>query len=422
MGNSRFFWGLATSSCQIEGAYKEDGKVLSIWDVATNHIKNNETPHVACDFYHKYKEDVKLFKELGINSFRLSISWCRIIKENGEVNQKGIEFYNNVINELIKNDIEPLITLYHWDLPLWIHNLGGWESEKIIPLFRKYAEVCAKAFGDRVRYWYVFNEPQQFLSNGYFEGGSAPFFKKTQEIAKISLICMKAHKQAVDAIREFSKNKAKIGIALATAIFIPKTNSVEDIEKAKQKTFEGPGKLYNAWYSDPLVGNMAIALNENQKIEESDLKDIYSPLDFVGINYYGPSWDEDYTPLRERRSSMGWNIDERGMYWVCKYYFERYNLPILISENGTAENDVPIEDNVHDINRVDFLKNHIDYMMKAKNDGVDILGYLYWSALDNFEWCEGYYPRFGMIYVDYKNQKRILKDSAYEFKKIIEGN
>lgn len=419
---SRFFWGLATSSCQIEGGYGEDGRVPSIWDVASDHVKNNETPHVACDFYHKYKEDIQLFRKIGINSFRLSIYWGRVIDESGRINQKGLDFYNNVINELIKHNIEPLITLYHWDLPLWIHKLGGWESEKIIPLFRKFAEVCAKEFGNKVTYWYVFNEPQQFLSNGYFEGGSAPFFKKTKEIARISLICMKAHKQAVEAIREFSKNEAKIGIALATAIYIPKTNDEVDIEKAKQKTFEGNGKLYNAWYSDPLVGNKAIALNDNQKISELDLKDVFTPLDFVGINYYGPSWDEDYVPLRERRSAMGWNIDERGMYWVCKFYYERYGLPILISENGTAESDVIEGGKIHDINRVDFVKNHIDYMLKAKNDGVDVIGYLYWSALDNFEWCEGYTPRFGMVYVDYKSQKRTLKDSAIEFKKIIEGN
>ncbi len=422
MGNSRFFWGLASAAAQYEGGFNEDGRVPSIWDVAGDHVKNNENCHVACDFFHRYKEDIALFKQMGINSFRMSIYWGRVINEKGEVNQKGIDFYNKVINELIKNGIEPLLTLYHWDLPLWIHNLGGWESEKIIPLFEKYAEVCAKAFGDRVTYWYVFNEPQEFLPNGYCRGFSAPFFKKTQEFTHVSLIAMKAHKKAVEAIRNFSKNKAKIGIALATAVSIPKTNSDEDIEKAYRKTFEGSGTFYNAWYSEPLVGNRPVALNEKEQIKESDLKDIYSPLDFIGINYYGPSQDEEYTPIRKEKSSLGWNIDERGMYWVLKFNYHKYGLPILISENGISLEDVPEGEAVHDPRRIEFLRNHLNFLFKAKNDGVDLMGYLHWAATDNFEWCQGYYPRFGMIYIDYKNQKRILKDSAYEFKKIIEGN
>ena len=416
----KFFWGFASAAAQIEGAYQEGGRVLSIWDVAGDHVKNNETPHVACDFYHRYKEDIKLLKSLGVNAFRFSISWSRIINENNEVNQKGIDFYNNVIDELLKNDIEPFVTLYHWDLPLWIYKLGGWKSEAIIPLFEKYAEVCAKAFGDRVTYWYVFNEPQEFINSGYFWGTAAPFHKDFDEAALITKIAMKAHKKAVEAIRKYSMNKPLIGTACATAVVLPKSDSKEDIEMAMKNTFEGEGKLYNAWFSDPIFGNRPVKFDKNQQITKEDLKDIYTPLDFIGINYYNPSQGKDYVPLRERKTAMGWNIDERGMYWVNKIYYERYKLPIIVSENGTAETDIVENDKVHDKYRVEFLQNHINEMLKAKNDGVDLFGYLCWSFMDNFEWCSGYTPRFGLVYIDYSNQKRILKDSALEFKKIIE--
>lgn len=416
----KFFWGFATAAAQIEGAYQEDGRVLSIWDVAGDHVKNNETPHVACDFYHRYKEDIKLLKSLGVNAFRFSISWPRIINDNNEINQKGIDFYNNVIDELLKNDIEPFVTLYHWDLPLWIYKLGGWKSEAIIPLFEKYAEVCAKAFGDKVTYWYVFNEPQEFINSGYFWGTAAPFHKDFNEAALITKIAMKAHKKAVEAIRKYSTNKPLIGTACATAVVLPKSDSKEDIKIAMKNTFEGEGKLYNAWFSDPVFGNCPVKLDEYQQITKEDLKDIYTPLDFIGINYYNPSQGKDYVPLRERKTAMGWNIDERGMYWVNRIYYERYKLPIIVSENGTAEVDVVENNHVHDKYRVEFLQNHINEMLKAKNDGVDLFGYLCWSFMDNFEWCSGYTPRFGLVYIDYSNQKRILKDSALEFKKIIE--
>ena len=420
MALEKFYWGVATSSCQIEGAYKEDGKVLSIWDVAEKHIKNNENPYISCDFYHNYKSDIALMKSIGVNAYRFSISWCRVINEKGEVNQKGLDFYNAVIDELIKNNIEPFVTLYHWDLPLWIYNLGGWESEKIIHLFEKYAEVCAEAFGDRVTYWYVFNEPQEFINSGHFWGTAAPFHKNFDKAALITKTAMKAHKKAVEAIRKYSKNKAKIGSASATSVVLPKSNNKEDIERAIKETFEGEGKLYNGLFNDPVFGNRPVKLDDGQEINKEDLKDIYTPLDFIGINYYAPSQGKDYVPIRERKTAMGWTIDERGMYWVNKIYYERFKLPIIVSENGTAEPDRVENNQVHDKYRIEYLQNHINYMLKAKNDGVDIFGYLYWSFVDNFEWCNGYTPRFGLVYIDYSNQKRILKDSGLEYKKIIE--
>jgi len=425
-----FLWGAATAAAQIEGAWDVDGRTPSIWDMAPKgKIKNDDTCHDACDHYHHMKEDVALMKELGLKSYRFSISWSRVIPREGEINEKGLQFYSELVDELRKNNIEPMVTIFHWDTPVWVYEKGGWLSESVIPLFAEYTKVVVDALSDRVTYWMPMNEPQCFIMNGYMQGAHAPFKHNYLALSKLTRICLLAHAESVKMIRKYAKTSPKVGIAMAAGAFIPKDDSQEALEEARRKTFyEGLGTMGNRWWSDPLFKGEPVTAYGVYRMRKKDMPLVKCDMDFIGANVYQPFYDGswgDKTPediTEDDKTSMGWVIDGRVLYYTIKFFHERYGLPVMVTENGMADNDVVMDGKVEDKKRIRFMKQYLDGVKRAVSEGIPVLGYQYWSLMDNFEWAEGYGPRFGLIHVDYDTKKRTIKNSGYEYKKIIESN
>ncbi|MCH5321333.1 MAG: family 1 glycosylhydrolase [Eubacterium sp.] len=420
-----FLWGAASAAAQVEGAWKEDGKCPSVWDVAGKHIANGETCHTACDHYHRYKEDVALMKEMGLKSYRFSVSWCRIMPEKGKVNQKGLEFYKNLVHELKQAGIEPLVTLYHWDLPLWVEKEGSWKSSKIIDYYLEYVKVVIDALSSDVRYWMTFNEPQVFIMMSYVVGKFAPFKHHIFTFKNHLRHMLLAHGKAVKLIREHAKLTPKIGIAMAATTYIPDDETEEGIAFARKQSFETTiGEGSNSLYMDPIgLGKASPMLKK--KLSDEDLKIISEPIDFIGVNVYQPSnpmFNKDYSADKPK-TMLNWVIDGRCLYWTVRHYYERYKLPIMVTENGMANPDTVLTDGkVHDDIRKEFICEFLSELKRATDEDIPVIGYQHWSIMDNFEWCEGYEPRFGLIHIDYKTQKRTLKDSAYKYAEIIKTN
>ena len=442
MGFSKdFMWGAATASYQVEGAYNEDGKGLSVWDVTTSMdgvVAHHEDGKVACDFYHRYKEDIKLFKELGIKYYRFSISWPRIIPDGtGEVNPKGIQFYSDLVDELIAAGITPVVTLFHWDLPYDLYLRGAYSNPDFPEWFENYTKVVIDALSDRVQYWITFNEPQCFIGNSYWLGGHAPFLKCDNRTVLIMIHnYLLAHGRAVKAIRANAKTEPKIGIAPIAPVRIPKSDSTEDIEAAYKESFSLNDMFFSlAIYSDPIVlgkypdDAYEVFGDDMVKPSPGDMELISQPLDFYGMNIYYSSADYKETTYMDNeyqgipRTMMHWIVDPRVMYWSPKFIYKRYGLPMLITENGVAISDtVSLDGKVHDPQRIDFVQRYLREYKRAADEGLPIMGYFYWSAMDNFEWGHGYDMRFGLIHVDYQDQTRIIKDSGYWYKTVIESN
>ena len=437
-----FMWGAASAAAQIEGAWNVDGRTPSIWDVAgEGRIKHNDTCHDACNCYYHYKDDVAIMKKMGLKSYRFSVSWSRVVSSEGVVNPKGLQFYSDFVDELRKNGIEPMITLYHWDLPLWVYEKGDWKHESIVEDFKFYAKTLAEALGDRVQWWMTFNEPQVFVNQGYAKGSHAPFETCDEEtIAKITRNVLVAHGEAVKIIREYAKLPAKISIAIAAKSYTPvDEKSEKSIEWARYMTMEGVTAVHsNVWWTDPCyLGVIPEPLKG--AISEEDIKVIHQPLDYCCFNNYqsynytdGKSdYSDDGKKLPKNpniypglpRTTMNWALTPETMYWLCRFFYERYNLPIMISENGMSNIDwVCLDGKVHDAVRCDFITRYLANVKRACDDGIPVLGYQYWSLFDNFEWAMGYDPRFGLLYVDYRDFKRIEKDSAKVYKDIIRTN
>lgn len=426
-----FLWGAASASAQVEGGWDKDGRTPSIWDMASpKRIKNGDSCRGGCNHYQYWKEDVQLMKEMGLKSYRFSISWSRVIPEEGKINPEGLKFYSDLVDELLTAGIEPLVTIFHWDTPIWVYKKGGWMSKNIIPLFRDYTKVVVEALSDRVKWWMTMNEPQCFIMNGYMQGAHAPFKHNYLALSRLTRNCMLAHAESVKAIRQYAKKEPKVGIAMATGCFVPEDESPEMIENARKQSMEmGMGLMGNRWWMDPILSGKPVRAYGIYSSKQKDMTGIAQPLDFVGLNIYTPynysEWGGDGKPVAAGlpRNSIGWVIDERVMYWTIRFVYERYRLPIMITENGLAENDmVFLDGKVHDPKRTDFMKRYIGSMKKAVLEGYPVLGYQHWSVMDNFEWAEGFDPRFGLIYVDYATGKRIIKDSAWDYKEIIETN
>ncbi len=431
MGFSKnFLWGAATAAFQIEGAYQEDGKGLHIWDaLCAGKVKNGENGNVAADHYHRFKEDIALMKEIGLKSYRFSVSWARIFPDaTGKINPKGIAFYDALVSELKQAGIEPICTLYHWDLPMWIYERGGWLNEEVSEYFATYTQAVVSALSDRVRYWITFNEPQCFIGVGCQAGNHAPFQQNDVSIVKkMSRNVMLAHGKAVAVIRKFAKQKPMVGFAPTASSYIPFDSSQAEIDRAKSDTFAATNVWTAGWWADPIVAG-AIPEAFADTITEEDIKIIHAPLDYYAFNLYTAS---DYAEGENNRfvypgmprTAMGWVIAPQALYWATKFFYERYGLPILVTENGMANIDsVSCDGKVHDPQRIEYIRTYLSALKKAADEGVPVLGYQYWSLMDNFEWAEGYTPRFGLIYVDYRTQKRTLKDSALYYKKVIETN
>ena len=426
-----FLWGAASAAPQIEGGWNEGGRTPSIWDAApAKRIKNGDNCHTASDHFHHWKEDVALMKEIGLKSYRFSISWSRVIPSEGVVNQEGIKFYNNLIDELICAGIEPLVTIFHWDLPMWVYKKGGWLSSRIVGYFHDFTRVVVDSFSDRVTWWMPMNEPQCFIMNGYMQGAHAPFRHNYLALSKLTRNCMLAHAESVETIRIHAKIPPKVGIAMASGAFIPENEEAKNVEEARRKSMDsGLGLLGNRWWMDPMLAGKPVKAYGIYRSKQKDMEEISQPLDFVGVNVYQPFnisfWggDSKTAAVGLPRTSMGWIVDERVLYWTIRFVYDRYKLPVMVTENGMAENDfICLDGKVHDPQRADYIRRYLGGVKRALTEGVPVLGYQYWSVMDNFEWAEGYDARFGLVFVNYRTGERIIKDSAFEYKKIIESN
>lgn len=431
MGFSKdFLWGTATAAYQIEGAVNEDGRKNSIWDDfcrIPGNIANNENGDVTCDHYHRLEEDVEIMKELGINAYRFSVSWSRLFPYgDARRNNAGFAFYDRLIDALLAAGIEPVLTLYHWDLPSALQEKGGLEWDGISDAFAYYATECVRHFSPRVTKYCIINEPQCILHLGYVHGVHAPGRHYAQEttgpIMRNLLLC---HGKAATAMRAAAPCPVQLGSATTGTLAYPSTESPKDIAMARRLSFPATGEdlaFSHNWFWDPIV----LGTNDIPylHLSDADMAVIRQMPDFLGINIYnGKEADENgYVPRYTGfpRTALGWPVTPKVMNYGLRFLAERYSLPIYIMEDGVACNDRIYADGcVHDADRIDFLQTYLGEMEKAINSGCDIRGYFHWSLLDNFEWHTGYDPRFGLIYVDYRDQKRIWKDSAKWYKEYI---
>lgn len=427
-----FLWGAASAAHQVEGAYNEDGKGLGVWDAMVDgHVKYNENGKIACDHYHRYKEDVAIMKKLGLKSYRFSVSWPRIMPEEGKINPKGIKFYQDLVQELVNAGIEPLCTIFHWNLPMWIEEKGGLMCEKLPEYFEEYTKVVVEALSDKVKYWMTINEPQVFVGLGYMAGVMPPFVQLPDEqLGAISRIVMRAHGKAVLTIRKYAKQKPLVGMAPTGRCYTPAKETPEEIEKARAATYPEDDKVFgNVWWADPIVlGKIPKPLKKILTAEDMEL--IHQPLDFYAFNIYNSNnyddWGEGNNPLVTPgmpRTATDWPITPECLYWACRFHHERYKLPVLVSENGMANYDfVMLDGKVHDPQRIDYMHRYLACLKRAVEEGIPVLGYQYWSIMDNFEWASGYDKRFGLVYIDYGTQERTIKDSGYEYARIIAEN
>lgn len=432
-----FIWGAASAAHQIEGAYDEDGKGPGIWDALwEGHVNHRENGNIACDHYHRYKEDVAIMKQMQLQAYRFSVSWPRIMPEENKINKRGLEFYQNLVQELLEAGITPMCTLFHWNLPMWLHEKGGWLCDEISDYFESLTEVVTDALSDKVSVWITMNEASTFTGAGYLDGIHAPFEtcepgskKRLERMCRITRNVLLSHGKAVKVLRDRAVLKPQVGIAMDGTLWIPWKETEEEIEKARGITFADTADQHQVnWWMDPIVkGTLQDELA--LYITDEELNMIHRPIDFMGYNCYkANNYDDDngwnpavYPGLP--RTAMGWPITPDALYWAVRFYHERYKLPILISENGMANLDFVMSDgNIHDIQRIEYLKWYLKGLKRAVEEGYPAMGYLYWSVMDNFEWAEGYDKRFGLIYVDYQTQKRILKDSAVWYANVIREN
>ncbi len=442
---SDFLWGASSAAYQIEGAYNEDGKGPSIWDVLSKEpgiMKRGENGDIACDHYHRFKEDVALMKEIGLKSYRFSISWSRVLPAGtGKVNEKGLLFYSDLVDELLKAGIKPVVTLFHWDLPHALFERGGWRNPEIVNWFAEYTKVMVEALSDRVEYWITINEPQMFIGLGYLIGAHAPFEKNPpNEMIGISHNVLMAHGAAVKTIRQCAKKKPMVGMAPTGDVYLPLGTEESQIEEAKSKSFDFNPYAFtmgNSWWADPVfLGDYPKAAyeiypEEMKIVKKEDLELISQPLDFYGFNAYNGTTtfglgEDNYTEYGypgSPKTTCGWDVTPEVLYWSPKFLYERYQTPIMVTENGMAGMDwVSLDGHVHDMQRQDYLHRYLLQLQKAMEEGIPVLGYHCWSLLDNLEWNRGYDMRFGLIYVDYRTQERTIKDSAFWYRKVIESN
>ena len=442
-----FVWGAATSAYQIEGGVGEDGKGEHIWEIFAKEpgrIFEGHTGNTACDHYHRFREDVAIMKEMGLKGYRFSIDWARVLPEGrGRVNEKGIAFYNALIDELLENGIEPYVTLYHWELPYELYKCGGWMNPQMVEWFGEYAKLVAERFSDRVKHFFTLNEPQCFVGLGFLEGAHAPGVKAPlRDTFEMAHTALKAHGRAVQMLRQYGRQPLLIGYAPTGSMCYPETESPQDIEAARQMVFalqeDDRRWTWNVtWWSDPvLLGKYpeeGLKRYESYlpKITDEDMKLISEPIDIYGQNIYNGRcvrMGRDGQPEEVQRyegfpkTAANWPVTPQCLYWGPKFLYERYKKPIYITENGLSCHDVvSLDGKVHDPNRIDFLNRYLKELKRVSKE-VDLRGYFQWSLMDNFEWNLGYSERFGLIYVDYPTQKRIWKDSAYWYRDTIRTN
>jgi beta-glucosidase len=452
-----FLFGVATAAYQIEGAAHEDGRRDSIWDAfcrVPGAVVDSHNGDVACDHYHRYESDVELMHGLGLQTYRFSTSWARIRPEGGPVNEKGLDFYSRLVDQLLAKNIKPWLTLYHWDLPQALEDKGGWANRDTAYLFAEYAADVHAALGDRVSAWTTLNEPWCSAFLGYTGGEHAPGRQEPEAGLAAAHHLLLGHGLAVQSLRELDSS-LQLGITLNLTVADPVDPSdAGDREAARRidgqfnRVFLDP--IFRGHYPEDLLRDVA-AHGFEKYVQPGDLAVISAPIDALGVNYYhgesvsshpAPSTIRNEAPSeRAKRSpfpaaegvhwhprglpvtAMGWEVQPEGLTRLLQRVKTEYSgeaVKLYVTENGAAYDDVVSHDGaVHDAERTEFLRAHLGAILDAIEIGVDVHGYFYWSFLDNFEWAWGYHKRFGLVRVDYETQERTLKDSALEYRRII---
>jgi len=456
-----FIWGSATAAYQIEGAADEGGRGPSIWDTFSHtpgRTRNGETGDVAADHYHRWREDLALMKDLGLQAYRLSISWPRVQPGgSGDLNPEGVAFYRDLLDALAEAGIDAVVTLYHWDLPQELQDAGGWVNRQTAYAFAEYARHMARELGDRVKVWTTLNEPWCSAYLGYASGVHAPGHTDPAEALTAAHHLNLAHGLAATAIREELGDQAQISITLNLHVTRPgDPERAADLEAAHRVDLIGNhiflGPLLDGTYPTELR-QLTRHLTDWSFVHEGDLNLIRQRLDVLGVNYYSTNYvrqlspgeqpsgdsgghgagaaspwvaldDVEFLPPEGKQTAMGWNIEPDGLYELLTALAGAYDgLPLMVTENGAAFEDIVSDDGaVHDPDRIDYIARHLDAVARAIEDGADVRGYFVWSLMDNFEWARGYSKRFGIVRIDYDTLERIPKDSSRWYAEVIRAN
>jgi len=433
-----FLWGVSTAAGQVEGGADEDGRGPSIWDTFAaqpGRIAGGATPAVTCDWYHRSEADLDLMQRLGVPNCRMSISWSRVIPEGeGSVNDKGLAYYDRLIDAALARGIQPCVTLYHWDLPAALQPSGGWANRATVEAFAKYTETVVRRLGDRVKHWVTINEPWSIAALGYLEGAHAPGMKDLPTALKVSHNLLLAHGRGAAVIHSLGSRGSEVGFAHPLEWVVPASPAEKDMQAANRR--DG---AVNRWFLDPVFrGAYPADMIEwygasAPKVEPGDLETIAEPIDFLGVDYYtrtviadAPNGDFLATrqvqyPFVPHAEIEVWEVNPEGLYRALMRLHREYDAPsLIITGNGTSLPDVPGADGaVHDPARIEFLRRHIAAAWQAIQDGASVRGYFIWSILDNFEWNLGFTKRFGLTYVDFETQERIPKDSALWYASVV---
>jgi beta-glucosidase len=433
-----FLWGTATASYQVEGAVEEDGRGVSIWDTfshAPGNVTHGHTGDRACDQYHRYPEDVALMRRLGAGAYRFSLAWPRVFPDGyGRRNEAGFDYYKRLIDELEENGIEPVVTVYHWDLPQPLEDAGGWANRDTAYRYAEYAAECYRVLGDRVRMWITLNEPYCSSILGYLVGVHAPGLQDRATAYRAVHHLNLAHGLGVQAYRETGL-PGEVGITLNMISPRPATARQEDIDAA-DRAADGQTRVF----LDPILGqgypkrHLDAYPEIEMPVHSGDMEIIAAPIDFLGVNLYWEdvvAADDDHPegfrlePQYQETTEMGWPVTPRGLYRHLRWVHERTgDLPLYVTENGAAMPDILSADGerCHDPRRISYLREHFEACRDAIEAGVPLRGYFLWSLIDNFEWSLGYTKRFGIIYCDYVNLRRVPKDSFYFYRDVIAGH
>ncbi|ENH98021.1 beta-glucosidase [Gracilibacillus halophilus YIM-C55.5] len=450
-----FWWGSATSATQIEGAANEGGKGKNIWDhwfeIEPNRFFDHVGPQETSDFYHRYQEDIQLMKKIGHNTHRLSISWSRLIPSGrGEVNPEAVEFYQHVIDDMLANDIDPFVNLYHFDMPIALQNEGGWESRDVVDAYVAYAKEAFRLFGNRVRKWFTFNEPIVPVENGYLYDAHYPNVVDAKRAVQVAYHTAIASAKAIAAFREMNIDQGKIGIILNLTPSYPRSSDPSDLRASRIADL-----FFNRSFLDPSVlgaypQELINIIRENEllpQVQEGDGELLRSnTVDILGVNYYQPrrvkakeyvpnpyspfmpEWYFDHYQMPGRKMNIyrGWEIYEKGIYDILMNLKENYgNIESFISENGMGvqgEHRFQEKGEIQDDYRIDFIREHLKWVHQAIQEGSHVKGYHMWSFMDNWSWSNAYKNRYGFVSVDVETQERTLKKSAHWFQKVSEQN
>jgi len=438
---NKFKWGVSICAYQNEGAFLQDGKGLSIWDVFTNQngkVRDNQNANTTNDFYHLFEDDLKLMKYMNILNFRFSLSWSRIFPNGtGTVNQKGVDFYNRLIDKCIELGIKPWVTLYHWDLPQALEERGGWTNRDVVEWFSDYVTFCVNTFGDRVKNWMILNEPMVYTGAGYFLGLHAPGRKDIENFIPAMHHTVLAQAAGGRIVRSLFP-KSKVGTTFSCSYVEPASQDPRDILAANRVD-----ALLNRLYIEPSLGlgypqtDVRMLNKVEDYMQAGDEKLMPFNFDFIGIqnytrekvqhSFFTPYVQARFVSAAERnlpQTAMGWEVYPKAMYNMLKKFGAYEGVKkILVTENGAAFPDqLLVNGRIHDKHRTNYLKANIEQMKLAMDEGINVGGYFVWTFTDNFEWAEGYHPRFGLVYVDFEKQARFIKDSGFWYRSFLAGN